>query len=263
MWSTFLDNFCQEATSPPLLDVEYISCYLGCQPLRDLTPYCGIRAVLPAHYVAIADHTVANRPHWNWFVKDQIIHNSDAEYEEHFLELFKQSVARRTSPGGTLLAQLSGGMDSSAIVCMSDHLRIMQGASNADLVDTISFYDDTEHNWNEKPYFMAVESKRGKQGIHIDSSAFRRTYEPPEARYLLPSADKTTLLRESFFRDAIGGKGYRVIISGVGGDEMLGGVPSPIPEMSDFMRRDQRYGRLKEVIDDFSTQLLALKIGIN
>jgi DNA-binding transcriptional LysR family regulator len=30
-----------------------------------------------------------------------------------------------------------------------------------------------------------------------------------------------------------------------------------------FMRRDQRYGRLKEVIDDFSNQLLALKIGIN
>ena len=66
MWSTFLDNFCQAVTSPPPLDVDYISCYLGCQPLRDLTPYSGIRAVSPAHYVAIADHTVTSRPHWNW-----------------------------------------------------------------------------------------------------------------------------------------------------------------------------------------------------
>jgi hypothetical protein len=30
-----------------------------------------------------------------------------------------------------------------------------------------------------------------------------------------------------------------------------------------FMRRDQRYGKLKEMIDEFLSQLLALKLEIN
>ena len=47
-WSTYLDNF---FTEPRSLDVDedYVACYLGAQPLRELTPHKGIRAVLPAH----------------------------------------------------------------------------------------------------------------------------------------------------------------------------------------------------------------------
>ena len=47
----------------------------------------------------------------------------------------------------------------------SDHCR---GLAETPRLDTISYYDDSEPNWNERPYFMKVEEKRGRTGWHID-----------------------------------------------------------------------------------------------
>lgn len=40
-------------------------------------------------------------------------------------------------------------------------------------------------------------------------------------------------------------KGYRSILSGVGGDEVLGGVPSPLPELADFLLSGRFYRLLR------------------
>ena len=58
-------------------------------------------------------------------------------------------------------------MDSSSIVCMADTI-IARGAAETPRLDTISYYDDSEPNWNERPYFTKVEEKRGRTGCHID-----------------------------------------------------------------------------------------------
>ena len=58
-------------------------------------------------------------------------------------------------------------MDSSAIVCMADTI-IARGATETPRLDTVSYYDDSEPNWNERPYFTKVEEKRGRTGCHID-----------------------------------------------------------------------------------------------
>ena len=119
-WSTHLETFFVGTTME--LDEDYAACYLASRPIRDLTPYKGIRAVLPAHCMVFQNQKVSRKPHWEWMVRDTIRYSSDKDYEEHFFELFKQSVERRTGRGAPILAQLSGGMDSTSIVCMSDHI---------------------------------------------------------------------------------------------------------------------------------------------
>ncbi len=258
-WSTHLDTFFIDGPSPRL-DERYASCYLTDRPIRDLTPYTGIHAVLPAHYVILHDETVSSKPHWQWMARNTIRYKSDEEYEEHFLSLFRQAVERRTGPGAPILAQLSGGMDSSSIVCMSDHVRREQDPA-AELLDTISFYDDTEPSCNERPYFSLVEAKRGKIGTHIESSFLSRTFEPhdpSQGMYLLPAADSSAIQRERVLDDVMRSKRYRVILNGTGGDEVLGGNPVAYPELADYLTTGDIRRFVRSSIDWCLTQRVPL-----
>jgi asparagine synthase (glutamine-hydrolysing) len=235
-WSTHLETFFVDGRTKHL-DQSYAACYLASRPIRDLTPYEGIRAVLPAHYVIVQNEKQSRRPHWDWMSRKTTRYRSDGEYEQHFLALFRQSVERRTGPGAPILAQLSGGMDSTSIVCMSDHSRRSEDPA-AELLDTLSFYDDGEPSYSERPYFSLVEAKRGKTGVHIESSFATRTFEPHDSSqgvYLLPAADSSAIERERVFEEALRARHYRVILSGTGGDEVLGGIPIALPELADSL----------------------------
>jgi asparagine synthase (glutamine-hydrolysing) len=236
LWGTYLETFLADSPSRSL-DEAYIACYLAGQPTRDLTPYQGIRAVPAAHWVRIQGDKIARRSHWSWLAKDEIRYRSHDQYEEQFFSLFNQAVARRTGPGAPILAHLSGGMDSTSIVCMSDYIRARQGKGPEELLDTISYYDDSEPNWDERPYFEAVERKRGKRGTHLPLPLLSEEIEPAPVRYLWPGADRATYDNELRLLAETGPKGYRIILSGIGGDELLGGFPTPLPELADLLAR--------------------------
>jgi asparagine synthase (glutamine-hydrolysing) len=235
LWSTYLETFIAYRPNRDL-DEAFIACYLVCEPLRDLTPYKDIRAVTPGHFVVIREDSLRGiKPHWQWMVRNKFIYKRDAEYDEHFRWLFMNAVERRSGPGRSVLAQLSGGMDSTAIVCMSDQIRLGLGASAEELIDTVSYYDDSEPNWNEMPYFSLVEEARGKRGIHIRTSALERSFQPPPAGYFFPGAESRTAFAEGAVEDCIGRGKYRAILSGIGGDELLGGPPNAVPELADYL----------------------------
>jgi asparagine synthase (glutamine-hydrolysing) len=233
VWSTYLDTFLA-SSSPARLSGDYVAAYLTGTQIRELTPYEGVSSVLPGHYVTICNGRVDQHPHWKSLITSSIRHKTDAEYEQHFLELFEQAVERRTSPGEPVLGQLSGGMDSTSIICCSDQLR---GAADpgVDIVDTVSFYDPSDPDFNDDKYFSIVERERGKVGTHIDIGFSQRTFEPHDPRcglYMLPGADSATLKQEAKFVEMVWWKGYRSILSGIGGDEVLGGVPIGSPELA-------------------------------
>jgi asparagine synthase (glutamine-hydrolysing) len=119
---------------------------------------------------------------------------------------------------------------------MSDTLR-RSGGSAVDLVDTVSLYDDTEPAWDEKQFFSIVEQHRGKTGIHIDTSRGLKSYEPLQLAQglpLLPGPDDGSLNLQRDVERRLGAE-RRVILSGIGGDELLGGVPSGLPELADLL----------------------------
>lgn len=255
-WSTYLETFFANGEQYPL-DEQYAASFLCGLPIRDFTPYQGIRAVPPAHYLAIKGNTVTATAHWSPIAKDRILYKSDTEYEEHLFTLFRQAVARRSGPGAPILAELSGGMDSTSIVCMSDHIRKAQGADASGLLDTISYFDPHEPNWNEEPYFSVTEERRGKRGIHLETSAAVRTFEPLNdsrcqdatptlSASVWPGMDRMALEREEAREKALGDYGYRTILSGTGGDEVLGGVPTPLPELADLMVSGNLYRLLTQ-----------------
>jgi asparagine synthase (glutamine-hydrolysing) len=236
-WSTFLETLVGDGRTTDL-DEHYIERYLAGRQPGDRTPYKNVRSVPPAHCLTFHHDRAVRKTGCDWMVKGKLRYQTDEEYERHFFALFRQSVERRIGPGAPILAQLSGGMDSSSIVCMSDHIRREQNASSADLVDTISYYDDDEPTWDERPYFTKIEAGRGRAGVHVDNALFRRSWTPfgrLDGTYLFPGMDEGAFRREAALQNRIGASGYRVILSGLGGDELLGGVPTPLPELADSL----------------------------
>lgn len=246
IWATFLETLLSEASYP--LDSEYLGRYLACLPLRSLTPYRSIQAVRPAHLVRIGPDSTTSKQHWRNLVDEEIRYRTDADYEHHFRWLFRQSIKRRTGKGARILAHLSGGMDSSSIVCMSDHIRREQGGTTNDLLDTISYFDTSEPHWNEEPYVSLIEERRGKTGFHVLATTTDRTLDLLSQPYLLPGPDGSTYQREQSLLRVIGDSGYRVILSGAGGDECFGGIATGLPELADYVRAAQVGPLLKSAL---------------
>lgn len=238
LWSTHLETFFVDSPVRGI-DEAYAAIYLAGLPLAEMTPYEGIRAVPPAHFIRIEGRRISRKQHWTcWRPKDEIRYRSDDDYGEHFLSRFKESVKRRSGSADPVIAQLSGGMDSSSIVCVSDALRREAGAGADGLIDTISFFDDSEPGWDERPYFTAVERARGKEGIHFEASFADRTLSPlpgSVGMYAWPGADSGSPAQEEALSRLLSGKGTRVVLSGLGGDELLGGVPTGTPELADLL----------------------------
>jgi asparagine synthase (glutamine-hydrolysing) len=235
-WATYLDTFTTSGAKLHLSE-DYAAAYLSCERVGDLTPYREIRAVSPGHYVTIRRGESSQRAHWSPLIRKSIRYRDEKQYDDHFLSLFGKAIARRTGPGEPVLAQLSGGMDSTSIVCMSDRVR-RRADPNAELLDTLSFFDDSETSLDERRYFSITEAYRGKTGIRLEVPFAERGFDPPFSNgssYQFPGRDEFSIKFEQQLLQTVSGNGYRSILSGIGGDEILGGIPTGLPELADYL----------------------------
>ena len=97
----------------------------------------------------------------------------EAATRSNFARLFREAVAVRLQTDSPVLAELSGGLDSSSVVCMANHL-IRSGAVGASRLASVSYL---WRNSLDEPFVREVESFCGIEGVHIsthDESADHR-----------------------------------------------------------------------------------------
>lgn len=235
-WSTILDPLVLAAGHSFAIEEEYIAGWLSSLPATHLTPYAGIKSVPPSSFIRITSKTALTTRYWDFDPKKRIRYRQDPEYEEHFRTVFFESVRRRLRSDQPVLAELSGGMDSSSIVCVADAIRAQHHAI-APRLDTVSYYDDSEPDWNERPYFTEIEKNRSQAGCHIDVSRddLLDWQSVSNELALTPASlgQSTDAGRE--LACCMQSRGNRVLLSGFGGDEMTGGMPNPTPEIQDLL----------------------------
>ena len=235
-WSTDLSPLVLLSGDKFHIDDDYIAGYFAHDPDAHLTPYREIREVPPGQFVRIRNGSAVIERFWRFSPKSRIRYKTDAEYEEHFRHVFRQSVRRRLRSDSPILAELSGGLDSSSIVCMADDILANEGEQIPRL-DTISYYDDTEPNGDDSIYFQKIEQKRGRVGIHIDGSKLGSSPASLECSEFcpLPGALGAGRRLADERADVVLRGGYRAVLSGIGGDEFLGGVPDPRAHLADLI----------------------------
>lgn len=236
-WCTILDPLVLFAGRSFELEEEYIAGWLAFFPAPRLTPYVGIHSVPPSSFVCLSPGIQKVRKYWDFDPAKRIRYPTDAEYEAHFRAVFSESVRRRLRSESPVLAELSGGMDSSAIVCMADEV-IARGVAETPRLATISYFNDEEPNWNERPYFTAVEQKRGCAGYQIDVAQQAPDFLFPADGFVAsPASLGQSEKIAKRFAECLLSSGSRVLLSGIGGDEVTGGIPTPVPELSDLLVR--------------------------
>jgi asparagine synthase (glutamine-hydrolysing) len=244
VWSTVFDPLVLLGGGTLVINEEYIAGWLSMFPAAHLSSCIGINSVPPSSLVLLRPGRHAVSKYWDFDPGKQIRYRTDAEYEEHFRTVFAKAVQRSLRSDRPVLSELSGGRDSSSIVCMADTV-IARGGAETPRLDTISYYDDSEPNWNERPYFTKVEEKRGRTGWHIDvgpSNSGEKTAPEPPSKDLYDHsliAPGTNGRSSPEFRICLASQGNRVVLSGIGGDEVMGGVPTPTPELQDLLARAQ------------------------
>jgi asparagine synthase (glutamine-hydrolysing) len=245
-WSTTLEPLLRFSHRSFGLCEEYIAGWLACFPAAHLTPYIGIEAVPPASYVAFHPGRRTQAEYWALDPGKRIRYRTDGEYEEHFRSVLAQAVCRRLRAAGPVLAELSGGIDSASIVCMADIVTAKKCPTAT--VDTMSWYDESDQSRNELPYLAHVEKQRGRKGFHINLTT-RRTQREPDSisgffsktgtsRFAAVPHQNLNLRPELFGVDLeyMRSKSYRVVLSGIGGEDVSGGyLPTPIPEFHDLL----------------------------
>jgi asparagine synthase (glutamine-hydrolysing) len=248
-WSTILDPLVQFAGKTFEICEEYIAGWFAIHfPAAHLTPYVGIHAVPPSCFVLLkpgkhgTKHIVTK--YWDFNPGKRLRYRTDAEYEEHFRSALATAVRRHLRSDRPGLAELSGGTDSSSIVCMADVV-VAQGQAQCPRLDTLTWFDESKPNWGELPHFTKVEEKRGRTGHHINAAACNEDLSPiPFGAEFASNRLAATPIPNSrtseFFKENaayIKSQGYRITLSGIGGEVTGEGVPTPTPEFQNLLAR--------------------------
>ena len=249
IWCTILDPLVLFAGKTFTICEAYFAGWFSAYPPVDLTPYDGIYSVPPSTSVLLRPGSHIVSKSWDFDPARRVRYRTDAEYEEHFRASLATAVQRRLRSDRPVLAELSGGMDSSSIVCMAD-IVMGRGQAECPRLDTISWYDDShdhiEPDFNELPWIAKVEEKRSRFGYHINLRELNAKEDisqkpfPSEfdndsfASIPIPNTD----IPEHFkpYAAYMRLQGHRVVLSGIGGGEVTGdGVPTPRPELQNLI----------------------------
>ncbi|MBF9231967.1 asparagine synthase (glutamine-hydrolyzing) [Microvirga alba] len=173
---------------------------------------------------------------------------SEAEAAERFRELLTDSVRMHLRSDVPVGSCLSGGLDSSAIVCLMSDMFGQEG--NGARVNTVSACY-AEKSVDEKPFMEAVVSKTGANPHYIFPRAeevFKRagdiTWHQDE-----PFGSTSIFAQWCVFEEAKKA-GIKVMLDGQGADEQLAGYHSSyVYYMSDLIRRRDYVTLLRTMVE--------------
>jgi asparagine synthase (glutamine-hydrolysing) len=212
-WSNRLQSLVEE-TGITDLDEQYIAGFLTVGGCANRTPYKGIYSVPPGHAVCVSSKGTTVSRFWSMPIGDTIRYQNKHRYEEELRALFRQAVTVRLESESPVLAELSGGLDSSSIVCMANQL-VRSGAVRTSRLETVSF---AWQNSLDERFIREVESHCGIQGARISTdgapfiSEAQLSGAMPQAFQALLTSVATTARQ----------LGARTILTGQNGDLVMG-----------------------------------------
>lgn len=224
---------------PRLLNETRVADYLRSSfDDEQITFYDGILRLPPGHRLLVTPAAARLERYWSLDPFREVVRGSDQVYAEEFREIFFEAVRCRLRSAFPVGSSLSGGLDSSSIVCTARAL-LHEGAGNP--LHTFSLVFDGLPRCDERPFIDAVLAGgdlvphfiRGDRISPMeDLDAFLRFED--EASWVC-----NMCLHWAMHRCAAE-QGVRVFLDGLGGDEV---VSHGIPRLAELLRS----GRLPEL----------------
>jgi asparagine synthase (glutamine-hydrolysing) len=187
----------------------------------DETLYESVFRLPPAHAMTVG---AGRRRVWRYWSPDadrRIEYRTEAEYDEHFRDLFFEAVKTRLRSTGDPALLFSGGVDSSAIAAAAVESRD-RGCTDAARLITASISTPGRRE-DETPYFTA-----GAAALNLPNLVYPMYYAQDadhvaDARRSLDIPEGTNVLMGKPLRLDLAQRGVRVMLTGFGGDTWLSG----------------------------------------
>jgi asparagine synthase (glutamine-hydrolysing) len=211
----------------PRLDRRSLYQYLAFEVVQDParadeTFYEGVRSLEPAHCLTVSFRHGLARPRRYWSIpaRQPAAAPGLAEAAERFLHLLDTSVKRRLRSDVPVGSSLSGGLDSSSVVCLMHRARAGQQA----LAQNSFSARFREPRLDEGPYIEAVVEATGTtphvvwpdgEGLAAGMTALVRHQEEPFAGASVYAQWEVMRLAQR--------EGTKVLLDGQGADETLAG----------------------------------------
>jgi asparagine synthase (glutamine-hydrolysing) len=192
---------------------------------NERTCYANILTLPGAHNLVydLEQGTYCTYRYWDLDAKKKTVYKTEAEYIKAFRDLFFDSVRLHLRSDVPVGSCLSGGLDSSALVCTVNEFLRKEGKSANQ--STFSFcskyaqYDERKHiekviqKTNATPYYTYPDSNDLFQTLHT------------LAYYQEAPFNSTSMFAQYEVFRLVHSKNVKVVINGQGADELLGGYP--------------------------------------
>ena len=183
------------------------------------TLYKNILRLPGGHFLVVTSQEIKRARYWDVDARKTIQYQSASEYSEHFLSLFRQAVKSSIRSCAPVGSQLSGGLDSSSIVCTAQLLSEKEPFSSDGLETFSAVFGGLP--CDERRYIQAV----------IDQVKPRANYFEYENNHWGCDVEEITQYRDVLYLPTLfimapafqvaQNKGIRVMLSGLGGDDFL------------------------------------------
>jgi asparagine synthase (glutamine-hydrolysing) len=212
-WSSSLESIVKTLRLDAI-DETYIAGFLMLGGCPHRTPYADVRSVPSGHAVCVSPTGVTTHSFWALPAANSISYKDERRYDEQFVALFREAVAVRLQTSAPVVAELSGGLDSSSVVCMANEL-IRTGVVPAPALIPMSY---VYRQSIDTPFIQEVETWCDVRGIHLSTHEMPLASEA-DAANATPGGSAPL---ERAAATAAQGLGAKVFLTGQNGDLATG-----------------------------------------
>lgn len=239
LWSSHLKPLIS-MTGATDLDDHFVAGFLAGVGSPNRTPYRGILSVPPGQVLRFGARGVQAHAFWKLPVHNNIRYEDERQYDEQLRELFRESVRTRLCTHRPVLSELSGGLDSSSIVCMASNLVANRQAEAPEIV-SVSF---GQPGAPDEKFYRTVQSFCSVESVYLNTDNF-----PFLSLDCLDDASPTPwgalFTHLAQFADQIDA---RVYFTGLGGDLVMGNFVDDTEQLAGPLRRGEMRVAFREAI---------------
>ncbi len=187
---------------------------------QNMTFFEGVFSLPPAHLAFLTPQGFTKRRYWDFDPAVRIRFSSFDEYASAFRHLFGQAVRRRLRSAYPVAVSVSGGLDSSSILCVAETLARRE--PGVPPLRGISYTSTEGSPSDEGAFLIEIEKKYGTT-IHRDPMVSMGVLHGSEEALWhleIPWLDEHWSTMRAFLR-TVQGLGARVVLTGHWGDQVL------------------------------------------
>ena len=187
---------------------------------NDQTFFKAIKKLPPAHYLLVKPEAYEFRRYWDLNPKKEVKYNTEKECIDHFKRLMNEAVRCRLRSAYPVGAELSGGLDSSAVTGFASQFK------------RINTFSHILPDWAHNKIFPYTDERKFIKQVNQYCKVQNGYYVTGEEEGVLKSLKRGLSINQgivqaslSLFSDALYKKaqetGTRTLLSGFGGDELV------------------------------------------